>query len=35
MSMAISIRAGVGKTTIYRRYKSKEGLVADAIESFR
>lgn len=32
---AIAIRAGVGKTTIYRRYDSKEELVADAIESFR
>jgi AcrR family transcriptional regulator len=32
---AISARAGVGKTTIYRRYASKEELVADAIESFR
>jgi AcrR family transcriptional regulator len=32
---AISARAGVGKTTIYRRYNSKEELVADAIESIR
>lgn len=32
---AIASRAGVGKTTIYRRYKSKEELVADAIESMR
>jgi AcrR family transcriptional regulator len=32
---AISARAGVGKTTIYRRYASKEELVADAIESVR
>ncbi|MEH1883265.1 TetR/AcrR family transcriptional regulator [Nostoc sp.] len=32
---AIASRAGVGKTTIYRRYTSKEELVADAIESFR
>jgi AcrR family transcriptional regulator len=31
----IANRAGVGKTTIYRRYKSKEELVADAIESIR
>ncbi|MDZ7958621.1 MAG: TetR/AcrR family transcriptional regulator [Aulosira sp. DedQUE10] len=36
MSMdAITARAGVGKTTIYRRYTSKEELVADAIESLR
>ncbi|MBD2777230.1 TetR/AcrR family transcriptional regulator [Iningainema tapete] len=32
---AIAKRAGVGKPTIYRRYKSKEELVADAIESLR
>ena len=32
---AISTRAGVGKSTIYRRYSSKEELVADAIESIR
>jgi len=32
---AISTRAGVGKTTIYRRYSSKDELVADAIESIR
>ncbi|HAG82211.1 MAG TPA: TetR family transcriptional regulator [Cyanobacteria bacterium UBA12227] len=32
---AIAIRAGVSKTTIYRRYTSKEELVADAIESVR
>jgi AcrR family transcriptional regulator len=32
---AISVRAKVGKTTIYRRYTSKEELVADAIESIR
>ncbi|QSJ20823.1 TetR/AcrR family transcriptional regulator [Nostoc sp. UHCC 0702] len=32
---AIASRAGVGKTTIYRRYTSKEEIVADAIESLR
>lgn len=32
---AIATRAGVGKTTIYRRYRSKDELVADAIESMR
>ena len=32
---AIASRAGVGKTTIYRRYQSKEELVADAIENIR
>jgi AcrR family transcriptional regulator len=31
----IAARAKVGKTTIYRRYQSKEELVADAIESIR
>jgi AcrR family transcriptional regulator len=32
---AIASRAGIGKTTIYRRYNSKEELIADAIESIR
>ena len=32
---AIANRAGVGKTTIYRRYSGKEELVAAAIESIR
>jgi AcrR family transcriptional regulator len=32
---AIAKQAKVGKTTIYRRYSSKEELVADAIESIR
>jgi AcrR family transcriptional regulator len=32
---AIATRAGVGKPTIYRRYKSKAELVAEAIESRR
>jgi AcrR family transcriptional regulator len=32
---AIANRAGVGKTTIYRRYRSKHELIADAIESLR
>lgn len=32
---AIASRGKVGKTNIYRRYGSKEELVADAIESIR
>lgn len=32
---AIATRGKVGKATIYRRYKGKEELVADAIESVR
>ena len=32
---AIASQAGVGKTTIYRRYAGKDELVAAAIESIR
>ena len=32
---AIAARAGVGKSTIYRRYTCKEDLIADAIENIR
>lgn len=32
---AIATRARVGKTTIYRRYSSKDELIADAIENIR
>ncbi|WP_414589285.1 TetR/AcrR family transcriptional regulator [Scytonema sp. PCC 10023] len=32
---AIAARARVGKPTIYRRYRSKEELIADAIKSLR
>ena len=32
---AIAARAGVGKSTIYRRYTCKEELIADAIENIR
>ena len=31
---AIAERAGVGKATVYRRWKSKESLIAEALERF-
>jgi AcrR family transcriptional regulator len=31
---AVSFRAGVNKTTIYRRWGSREGLIVDAVETF-
>src|SRR5438094_778128 len=32
---AVAARAGVGKTTVYRRWISKEPLVVDAVERYR
>ena len=29
---AIAVRAGVGKATVYRRWKTKEALIADALD---
>jgi AcrR family transcriptional regulator len=31
---AVSFRAGVNKTTIYRRWGGREGLIVDAVETF-
>ena len=32
---AVAARAGVGKTTVYRRWPSKEPLVVDAIKRYK